>query len=75
VVLEQQDRSLWDRPRIEGLCPGAPGPAEPGVWAYTVQAAIAAVHAEAATAEETDWGEIVGLYDVLQRYGRQRWWS
>jgi RNA polymerase sigma-70 factor (ECF subfamily) len=36
--------------------------------AYTVQAAIAAVHAEAATAEETDWAEIVGLYDVLQRH-------
>jgi RNA polymerase sigma-70 factor (ECF subfamily) len=35
--------------------------------AYTIQAAIAAVHAEARTAEETDWGEIVGLYDVLWR--------
>jgi RNA polymerase sigma-70 factor (ECF subfamily) len=36
--------------------------------AYTVQAAIAAVHAEAASASETDWAQIVGLYDVLQRH-------
>jgi RNA polymerase sigma-70 factor (ECF subfamily) len=69
VLLEQQDRRLWDRQYIaegcelvrQALCSRAFG-------AYTVQAAIAAVHAEAATAEATDWAEIVGLYDVLQRH-------
>jgi RNA polymerase sigma-70 factor (ECF subfamily) len=64
VLLEEQDRSLWDRERIvEGLElsreAAAGGPAGP----YTVQARIAAVHAEAATAAETDWEKIVRLYD------------
>ncbi|MCE5977998.1 RNA polymerase sigma factor [Pseudomonas sp. JR33AA] len=69
VVLEQQDRSLWDRPFIaEGCALVRQALQSRAFGAYTVQAAIAAVHAEAATAEETDWGEIVGLYDVLQRY-------
>ena len=65
VLLEEQDRRLWDRAKIgEGLAlaesalRSAPGP-------YSVQAAIAAVHAQAATAEQTDWSQIVGLYDVL----------
>jgi len=68
VRLDDQDRSLWDRGQIaEGtriieraLSSGRVGP-------YTIQAAIAAVHAEAPTAAETDWAEIVGLYDVLSR--------
>ncbi len=69
VVLEQQDRSLWDRQFIaEGCALVRQALQSRAFGAYTVQAAIAAVHAEAATAEETDWGEIVGLYDVLQRY-------
>ncbi|QXQ17631.1 RNA polymerase sigma factor [Pseudomonas tolaasii] len=66
VLLEKQDRSLWDAPSIvegctlveQALTTGRYGP-------YCLQAAIAAVHAEAASAEETDWQEIVGLYDVL----------
>jgi RNA polymerase sigma-70 factor, ECF subfamily len=63
VLLEDQDRSLWDRERIaEGLElsreAAAGGPAGP----YTVQARIAAVHAEAGTAAETDWERIARLY-------------
>jgi RNA polymerase sigma-70 factor (ECF subfamily) len=68
ILLNDQDRSLWNRELIgEGsslvkhaLASGRAGP-------YTLQAAIAAVHAEAADAEATDWNEIVGLYDVLLR--------
>jgi len=69
VLLEQQDRRLWDRQRIEEGCELVRVALQSRAFgAYTVQAAIAAVHAEAATAEETDWAEIVGLYDVLQRH-------
>ncbi|MCS4061925.1 MULTISPECIES: RNA polymerase sigma factor [Pseudomonas] len=69
VLLEQQDRSLWDRQRIDEGCELVRVALQSRAFgAYTVQAAIAAVHAEAATAEETDWAEIVGLYDVLQRH-------
>jgi RNA polymerase sigma-70 factor (ECF subfamily) len=68
VLLDDQDRSLWNRELIEeggrlvrlALVSGRPGP-------YAVQAAIAAVHAEAATPADTNWNEIVGLYDVLLR--------
>src|SRR5206468_780409 len=68
ILLEDQDRGLWDRGLIdEGLrlveLALRGGPAGP----YAVQAAIAAVHATAASAAETDWDEIVGLYDVLGR--------
>lgn len=69
VLLDQQDRSLWDRERIDEGCRlvrQALRSREYG--AYSLQASIAAVHAEAASAEETDWDEIVGLYDVLQRH-------
>lgn len=67
VLLERQDRSLWDRERIEEGCELVRHALRNrGYGAYTVQAAIAAVHAEAATANDTDWDEIVGLYDVLQ---------
>ena len=67
ILLEEQDRHLWDAAKIrEGLAlaeaalRAAPGP-------YSVQAAIAAVHAQAASAGETDWAQIVALYDVLLR--------
>jgi RNA polymerase sigma-70 factor (ECF subfamily) len=67
VLLEDQDRSQWDRAQIEegrslvvaALTGGPPGP-------YALQAAIAAVHDEAATVETTDWVQIVGLYDALR---------
>ncbi|MGW6284122.1 RNA polymerase sigma factor [Streptomyces sp. NPDC055107] len=66
VLLEDQDRGLWDRPMIEegrALVVGAltGGPAGP----YGVQAAIAALHDEAADVAATDWPQIVALYDVL----------
>ncbi|KAA5839706.1 RNA polymerase sigma factor [Pseudomonas chlororaphis] len=68
VLLDEQDRSLWDRELItEGcaLVEHALGTRRFGP--YCLQAAIAAVHAEATTAGETDWQQIVGLYDVLLR--------
>jgi RNA polymerase sigma-70 factor (ECF subfamily) len=68
VLLDQQDRSKWSRAEIEegtrrvedALSSRRFGP-------YTLQAAIAAVHASANAAEQTDWRQIVGLYDVLLR--------
>ena len=69
VLLEEQDRSLWDRQQIaegsklveEALrLPGRPQP-------YAVQAAIAALHARAPSYQETDWPQIAGLYEVLLR--------
>ncbi|MEB0043292.1 RNA polymerase sigma factor [Pseudomonas sp. MH10] len=68
VLLDQQDRSLWDRQMIsegEALVEHALRSGRFG--AYSVQAAIAAVHAQAVSAAETDWLQIVGLYDVLAR--------
>jgi RNA polymerase sigma-70 factor (ECF subfamily) len=66
ILLEDQDRTLWNREQIfegtaivqQALRSGRFGP-------YALQAAIAAVHAEAAAAAATDWGQIVGLYDAL----------
>ena len=68
VLLDDQDRSLWNRAQITegcGLVEKAltTGPVGP----YGLQAAIAAVHGEAATAGDTDWPQIVGLYDLLLR--------
>ena len=68
IPLTEQDRGLWDRGAIdEGIAlisatlrRGTPGP-------YQLQAAIAAVHDEAARAEDTDWPQILALYDVLKR--------
>ncbi|MEY9330112.1 RNA polymerase sigma-70 factor (ECF subfamily) [Pseudomonas protegens] len=68
VLLDEQDRGLWQQDLIEqgcalverGLRSGQAGP-------YCLQAAIAAVHAEAPSAAQTDWPQIVGLYDVLLR--------
>ena len=67
LLLEEQDRGCWDRVALDegralvrdALRAGRPGP-------YALQAAIAAVHADAATWEQTDWPEIVGLYTLLQ---------
>jgi RNA polymerase sigma-70 factor, ECF subfamily len=68
VLLGEQDRSLWDRAQIADavrLVEGAFATRRIGV--YSVQAAIAAIHAEAPSAEATDWAEIVALYDLLLR--------
>lgn len=66
VLLDEQDRSLWNRDMIEegaalvrnALASGQAGP-------YSIQAAIAAIHAESATPADTDWVEVVALYDLL----------
>ena len=66
VLLADQDRSLWDRALIaegQALVAGCIRRNQPGP--YQLQAAINAVHADAATAGETDWGQIVQLYDQL----------
>src|SRR5713101_7557541 len=67
VVLEEQDRRRWDRlqiaealPLVEEALGGGPGP-------FALQAAIAALHCQAARADETDWPQIVRLYDRLER--------
>jgi RNA polymerase sigma-70 factor (ECF subfamily) len=66
ILLEDQDRSLWNREQIaEGSELVARALASPRFGPYTLQAAIAAVHAEAPTAAATDWGQIVALYNVL----------
>jgi RNA polymerase sigma-70 factor (ECF subfamily) len=69
VLLDSQDRATWDQAAIEegsalverALLMRRPGP-------YQVQAAIAALHAEAATPEQTDWPQIAALYSVLASY-------
>jgi len=66
ILLEEQDRSLWDRAVIEeGRVLVERALASREVGPYALQAAIAAVHSEARAAAETDWAQIVGLYDVL----------
>jgi len=68
VLLDEQDRSLWHRGQIaEGAALVERALASRRFGPYTLQAAIAAVHAEAVSAAETDWAQIVGLYDVLLR--------
>jgi RNA polymerase sigma-70 factor (ECF subfamily) len=69
VLLEEQDRTLWDRAQIdEGLRLVDEALHMPGrTQAYAVQAAIAALHARAPSYEETDWPQIAGLYEVLLR--------
>jgi len=66
IVLDEQDRSLWNTELIEEGCALIERALSTGRFGpYCLQAAIAAVHAQALTAEETDWPQIVGLYDVL----------
>jgi RNA polymerase sigma-70 factor (ECF subfamily) len=67
IILEEQDRGRWDRQQIAEALPlvkeaitGRPGP-------FALQAAIAAQHCQAARAEDTDWPQIVRLYDLLER--------
>jgi RNA polymerase sigma-70 factor, ECF subfamily len=68
VTLEEQDRSLWNREQIrEGLALVEAALRRGGGGPYQLQAAIAAVHAEAATAAATDWRQIAALYGELAR--------
>jgi RNA polymerase sigma-70 factor, ECF subfamily len=66
VLLDDQDRSLWNRGQIaEGTALVERALASGRVGPYTIQAAIATVHADASNPAATDWGRIVGLYDLL----------
>jgi len=68
ILLENQDRSLWNREQIaEGLALLEKAQKSQRLGAYTLQAAIAAVHAEAESTAVTDWRRIVALYDELVR--------
>lgn len=68
VLLADQDRSAWDRDQIrEGIELVQRALRARGAGPYAIQAAIAAVHADAAAPDATDWAEIVALYDVLLR--------
>jgi len=68
ILLDEQDRTLWNREQIaEGSALVGRALASRRFGPYTLQAALAAVHAEAPSADATDWSEIVGLYDVLAR--------
>ncbi len=68
IPLEEQDRSEWNREQIqEGVALVERALTSRGFGPFTLQAAIAALHAEAPTSAATDWRQIVGLYDVLLR--------
>jgi RNA polymerase sigma-70 factor (ECF subfamily) len=68
ILLDDQDRSLWNRDQIsEGQALAQQALSSRHFGPFTLQAAIAAVHAEAPKAAATDWAQIVGLYDVLAR--------
>jgi RNA polymerase sigma-70 factor (ECF subfamily) len=68
ILLEDQDRSLWNRDQIvEGLALVERALSSHRFSSYTIQAAIAAVHAQASNPAATDWAQIVGLYDLLLR--------
>jgi RNA polymerase sigma-70 factor (ECF subfamily) len=70
VLLENQNRALWKRELIaEGIALVEKALPSPRVGPYSLQAAIAAVHAEAPSAAATDWAQIVALYDVMLRIG------
>jgi RNA polymerase sigma-70 factor (ECF subfamily) len=66
ILLENQDRSLWNQAQIaEGRALVQQALVAPQLGAYSIQAAIAAVHADAPEATRTDWAQIVALYDLL----------
>src|SRR5467141_118998 len=67
IVLEEQDRSRWNRQQITEALPLVEHALRRGPGPFAVEAAIAALHCEAARAEDTDWPQIVSLYDVIER--------
>jgi RNA polymerase sigma-70 factor (ECF subfamily) len=67
VVLEEQDRQRWDQRQIAEALPLVEEAFRGGVGPFAVQAAIAALHCQAVRAEDTDWLQIVRLYDLLER--------
>jgi len=67
VILEEQDRSRWDRAEIEEALPLVEESFRGGLSSFGLQAAIAAVHCRALRSEDTDWPQILRLYDQLER--------
>jgi RNA polymerase sigma-70 factor (ECF subfamily) len=67
VLLAEQDRSKWDRAQIDEALSLVPGALRGGAGPYALQAAIAALHASAARAVDTDWRQIAALYNELMR--------
>jgi len=67
IVLEEQDRTRWNQDQIEEALPLVEEGLRNGPGQYAMQAAIAAVHCQAARAEDTDWRQIVALYEVLEQ--------
>src|SRR6202008_3563231 len=68
IPLDKQDRTLWDRAEIsEGIKLLTAALSKGSVGLYQLQAAIAAVHDEAARVEDTDWPQILALYELLKR--------
>jgi predicted RNA polymerase sigma factor len=68
IPLSKQDRGLWDKAEIsEGVALVSAALSSGSVGMYQIQAAIAALHDEAGSVEETDWEQILALYDVLKR--------
>jgi RNA polymerase sigma-70 factor, ECF subfamily len=76
ILLEDQDRSCWNQSQIvEGRDLVTRSLSSPQFGSYTIQAAIAAVHSEASSTGETDWAQVVALYDLLMQADRWRWRS
>ena len=67
ILLEDQDRSRWNHQQIAEALPLVEEALRGGTGSFELQAAIAAVHCQAARAEDTDWPQIVQLYDLLER--------
>ena len=67
VLLEQQDRSRWDRAQIAEALPIVEQALRGGAGPFALQAAIAALHCQASNSHDTDWPQIIRLYDLLER--------
>ena len=67
IVLADQDRKLWDQVQIDEALPLVESALRKGPGPYAIQAAIAALHCQAKCAEDTDWRQIVQLYELLER--------
>lgn len=68
ILLEEQDRSRWNHSQIAAALPLVEEALRGGTSVYALQAAIAALHCQAARAEETDWAQIARLYEVLEHW-------
>jgi len=68
IILEEQDRQRWDQRQISEALPLVEEALQAGPGTFAIQAAIAAVHCRAISAADTDWAQILQLYDVLERF-------